>query len=129
MKELGQEGFWNKGIWPPSIPDCNPLDFFHSSPSGNIFFSLFLVFLSILPCQDVLFSTTLVAHACAKVPRNRLDPVSRIEGTWHNILDLGYLDRNCSAAWDCLWLVASANAKFVTSKNSNSEEEESDSDE
>ena len=84
---MGEEGFWPKELWPPSSPDCNPMDF-----------SVW---------------AKLVSAVCKKEPKNREELVHRIEIMWKDILDEEYVIKTCSAAWDRLRRVRDAGGDYI----------------
>ncbi len=95
---LGPESFWKKTVWPPSSPDCNPLDF-----------SIW---------------TRLVTAVCKTEPRNREDLIRRIKGMWASLLDAPYVVKTCAAAWDRLRAVVEAKGDYSEGlkKNNNVED-------
>ncbi len=86
-KNLGENNFWKKELWPPSSPDCNPMDF-----------SIW---------------AKLVSAVCKKEPKNRDHLVQRIEGMWLDLLDVDYVTKTCSAAWDRLRRVVEAEGDYI----------------
>ncbi len=97
---LGPNSFWDKSMWPPSSPDCNPCDF-----------SIW---------------TMLVSAVCKTEPKNREDLVKRINSMWAGILDPCYLVKTCAAAWDRLRAVVDAKGDYSESvkRNKDFEDEE-----
>ncbi len=72
-RNLGEDAFWKKTMWPPSSPDCNPLDF--------------------------LFWNELVTMVCKTAHRNHSDFVWCIEDVWEDILKPEYVAKTCQGAW------------------------------
>lgn len=63
--ELGADGFWSKEMWPPSSPDCNPLDF--------------------------SFWTALATTVGDTASKNRAELISRLQERWRHVLHHDYV--------------------------------------
>ena len=87
LANLGEDGFWPKSWWPPSSPDCNPLDY-----SGW---------------------NELVRAVCATTPKSRDDLVQRLEGSWHQVLNRSYIIKTCAIAFDRLRHVVEADGAHI----------------
>ncbi len=87
-QNLGKDNFWGKQQWPPSSPDCNPLDF-------------------------SFWNELATAVTAVSVPPNRTELVRRLEQVWHQVLTVDYVARTCKSAWDRLRRVRAARGGYI----------------
>ncbi len=85
---LGRSNFWGKEEWPPSSPDCNPLDF-------------------------SLWAALAKAVTEQGVPKNRQELITRLEQVWPQVLESSYVKNTCRAAWDRLQRVVDARGGYI----------------
>ena len=74
-------------MWPPSSPDCNPLDF--------------------------SFWSVLASAVCDTAPKNRADLIQRIQDRWHEVLRPEFVVKTCKSAWDRLRHVVDAGGSYI----------------
>ncbi len=87
-EHVGKNNFWSKLLWPPSSPDCNPLDY-------------------------SFWNELATAVTAVSVPPNRQELIRRLEQVWHQVLTPEYVQKTCSSAWERLRRVRAARGGYI----------------
>ncbi len=88
VSNLGRDNVWGREQWPPSSPDCNPMDF-------------------------SLWAALAKAVTAQGVPKNRTELITRLEEVWPQVLEPSYVKNCCRAAWDRLQRVVDAHGGYI----------------